>query len=125
MRQIIVFLILLFINSNVHAVDEFVESFIVDVTKISVNSFCNDQKTLKYINMNNANCQQYIKSLSSDCNLSLKIVLPGFEDYEVEKTKINKIKHLSLLYFLCIKSRIYESIENIELLDYEAKNWVD
>jgi len=119
MQQLKIFLFLLSVNSQVYATDKLSESFIADLTENSAKLFCNDQNTLKYMNMNKSECQANFNSLAVDCNFSLKETFPKFEGYEDAKMNFNKIQNFAFLYYTCLKLKIYESKEHVKFLPKE------
>jgi len=71
--------------------------------------YCNEQEVLKHLNMNNEQCNIYIKTLVNECKIHYKNLLPELNSYENAKRNEDKINKSMKVFANCINSEIFKN----------------
>ena len=113
------FLLLLTISSVINAKEkeldtEYVAEFVEDMNKRIVIHFCKggNDMFLKFTGLNESECISLVGKYSIECGKIITPLLPSLstddEDFVEDR---NKVKNISNLYQMCIKSLVYEDVK--------------
>ena len=104
--------VIYFVSINLSA-DEMTEKYYSDMAKLTNRTFCHDKATLSYIDKNYKSCEFYIDSVSKECVVQFTKAMPQFQSVEEFIKHEELVENLAKLYIACVKSKIFEDVENV------------
>lgn len=93
--------IIIVLNSN--ASDDFMDSFIYEISTTSVELHCNSEWFLENTGLTKTKCAKVLGRLTKDCNELIKPLIPSkIDDDSKGDGDIDKLRNIGELYSLCL-----------------------